>query len=204
MIKLKFNVCSFYCPSENAKQQCKKYSVLESYDENRIFSDIMLEIHSKYKIDNGKYENYFIPHLTELMWGQYFSKEICYAIDNSEEEYYKIKLCDLEKQFNISGMIIPVYLNYDGIGKAIGAVEGIKLYFHFNEKDLHHRPHIHCKYSGIETRIEIDTLKALDKPFKKSKMKVALETIEKHKVELLNYWEKAIINGEPIELNIEI
>ncbi len=204
MINLNFEVFSFYYPNNNERQKYKKYVVYREYDKNLTLYDVLLDLHSKYKIDNGMYENYFIPHINELMWKQYFSKDICNMIDNSESEYYKLTLAEIEKQFNISSMVIPVYLNLDGIGKAIGIKEGVKFFFHFNEKDLHHKPHVHCEYSGHETRIEIKTLKVLDKPFKKSKMKVAFEFIEKNREELLNYWERTIINGESVELYVVI
>lgn len=204
MIKLKFNVCSFYCPSENAKQQCKKYSISKSYDENRIFGDVLLEIHNKYKIDKKIKGEYFIPQLKELMWTQHFSYSLCYDIDISTEEYLKLKLCDLEKQFNISGKVIPLYINYTAIGGTVGNVKGVRIYFNLDERDRHHNPHVHCEYSGDTTRIEIKTLKVLDEPFKRSKMDIAIDYITNHREELLNYWEKVIIDGEPIKLNISI
>lgn len=204
MIKLKIKVLSFYYLDKSFKKYFKEYNINTSFDENKTFGEVLNIIHNKYKIDNVLFENYFIPHLTELLWKQYFSDEICYHIDDKDEDYFNLTLYEMEKQFNISMLEIPVLLNYDGIGKAIGTVEGIKLYFHLDEKDLHHNPHIHCKYSGNETRVEIETLKVLDRPFKKSKMDIVKQFIMEHQEELLNYWDKAIINGQSIELNIEI
>ena len=204
MIKLKLKVVSFYYLGKNYEKHFKEYKINVEYDDNMVFDEVLKEIHKKYKINNKTFENYFIPHLTELLWKQYFSDWICYHIDDNDEDYYKLKLYELEKQFNISKIEIPILLNYDGIGKAIGTVEGVKMYFHLDEKDLHHNPHIHCKYSGEETRVEIETLKSLDKPFKKSKMDAVKKVLLEHQEELLNYWNKAIIDGQPIELNIEI
>lgn len=204
MIKLKIDILSFYYLDKNFNKHFKEYNIVEDFDENITFGDLIKNLHNRYKINNGSFENYFIPYLTGLLWNQYFSEEICGQINDRDEDYYKLKLCELEKQFNISKLNIPLYLNYDGIGKAIGTIEGIKLYFHLDEKDLHHNPHIHCMYSGIETRIEIGTLKVLDKPFKKSKMDIAKQFIIDNREDLLNYWDKVVINGQSIELNIEI
>ncbi len=204
MIMLHIKLLSFYYLDNNFKKKFSSFDILDEYDENLTFNDVLFLLYNKYKIDNNYFSNFFIPHLTELLWGQFFPKKVCYQIDDNDNDYLKLKLCDLERQFNISKLDIPVYLNYDGIGKAIGMVDGIKFFFHFNEKDLHHKPHIHCSYSGIETRIEIDTLEILDTPFKKSKMDKAVDFVREHQKELLNYWNKAIINGEAIKLNIII
>lgn len=204
MINIKFKVLSFYYSENNTEKNYREYIVNESYDNNMIFEDVLKKIHDKYKINNGLVENYFIPHITELFWKQFFSEKICYRIDDKDEDYYKLKIYELEKYFNISKLEIPVCLNYDGIGRVIGEIEGIKLFFHLNEKDLHHKPHVHCSYSGDETRIEIETLKVLDKPFKKTKIDVAKKYISDNKEELLNYWDRVIINGQPFELKIDL
>ena len=204
MIKLKLKIFSFYYLGNDFEKHFKEYTINKSYDDNKTFNEILKKIHNKYKINNDSFENYFIPHLTELLWKQYFSDKVCFQIDIMDENYYKLKLYELEKQFNISTLEIPIFLNYDAIGKAIGKIEGIKIFFHLDEKDLHHNPHVHCTYSGDETRVEIETLKVLDKPFKKSKMKAIKRFLIDNREELLNYWNETIIKGQSIELKIEI
>ena len=204
MIELKLKVRSFYYLKENFKKIYREYNIIEKYDDDITLNEVLRQIFNKYKIDNGKFENYFIPYLADIILEQFFSKKICHMIDIKDAEYLELKLIELEKQFNISQIEIPIYLNYDGIGKSIGVKEGISFIFHFDEKDIHHNPHIHCKYSGKETRIEIETLKVLDKPFKKSKIDVAKKFIEENREELLDYWDKVIMNGQSIELKIDI
>lgn len=168
----------------------------KSYDDNIIFEEALNNIHNKYKINNGSFENYYGNNI--------FLMKYVIILMIRKKTILNLNYMVWKKQFNISKLEIPVFLNYDGIGKAIGTIKGIKLYFHLNEKDLHHNSHIHCKYSEKETKVEIETLNVLDKPFKKSKMDVIKKFLSKHKEELLNYWYKVIIDEQPIELKIEI
>ena len=204
MIKLNFDIMSFCDFKPNWNKNYKEYKVSYVYPNDMILKDVLLELYNQYRIENGNIENYFIPHITELLWGRFFSKDVCYQIIDSYDSYLDLCLDDLEKQFEISHIVIPLFLDYDGIGRSIGDVEGVRIFFHLNEKDLHHNPHVHCFYSGDEVRIEIDSLKILDKPFKKSKMDVAIDFIKKNQDEMLNYWDKVVVNGQSIELNIEL
>lgn len=203
IVKLSFKIVSFYFEQPSDSQKHKTYNVTNDFDENLTLKDVVLSLKAKYETKSA-INNYYIPDFTELLWQQYFSGDLCYYISISEEKYYNLSLKDLSSQFNISNIIITLWLNKDGIGKAIGVKEGVKIYFNSNERDLHHNPHVHCEYSGKKVRIEIDPIKVLDSPFKKSKMDIAISIIKEHKTELIEYWNRTIINGEPIELEIEI
>ena len=203
MLELSFDIISFYY-KKGSYRNYQKYSIKRSFDKNLKLNDIIINLWNEYKLDNGNIENQYIPHIEELLWEKYFSKQLCWDIDIEYSVYINTKIEDLEKQFNISDITIPLCLNMDGIGKSVGNKEGVKLYFHHNESDRHNKPHIHCWYSGIETRIEIKTLKVLNKPFKKSKMDIAIEFIREHQEELLNYWNKAVVNGETIPFKVEL
>ena len=113
-------------------------------------------------------------------------------------------IIDLEKQFEISTITLPIGINMEGMGKTGGIVEGVKFYFHHNESDIHHEPHIHCSYSGEEISVEFETLKVTGEPFKKTKMDVVFKVITEHKQELRNYWNKAVVNGESIPFKLEL
>lgn len=204
MINLKFHIFSYEYNEEKKPPKCVERKTTETYDENITLEEVLIDLHKKYAINSKNVSNYHITNLNELLWSQYFPKKIVFAINDCYDDCLATKLADLQRQFHISNLEFTVLLNFDGLGKSIGEKEGIHFYFHSNEKDLHHNPHIHCKYSGEEMRIEIETLKILDKPFKKSKVKIVKKFVKEHQVDLLNYWNKAIINGESIKLNIEI
>lgn len=177
MIKLHFDIISFYYKNGSYRNH-KRYDVKKEYDETMTLNDVVLELYDEYKLENKHIENQLIPRMNELFWKKYFPAELCWKLDIDDKEYLNASIGDLEKQFSISKITIPLCLNLDGIGKSAGNTEGVKLYFHHNESDIHHKPHIHCWYSGDETRIEIETLKVLDKPFKKAKMDVAIDFIK--------------------------
>lgn len=109
------------------------------------------------------------------------------------------KVSVLEEYFNISKRVLTIHY-VDGIGEALDEVEGIKFIFHSNEKDIHHVPHIHCRYSGEEFRINLNTLELIDNPFKsKKKTKLAIEYVSKNKDELLRVWNLFVIKGLPFD-----
>ena len=203
MIKLKFKILSWYIDKNNV-QKFKQYQISEEFSDNLIFSVVLKYLYDKYGINNRKEYHYNIFNVNELFWKQYFSNSIICDLNYSLNDYEKLTLNKLEKQFSVSKIEILVHLNCEAKGKTVGSKLGIDFFFHFNEKDLHHKPHIHCSYSGIETRIEIKTLKILDKPFKSSKMKYALKVVKDNQYELINYWNKAIVNGEPLEFHLNL
>lgn len=203
-IKLRIKLISCYYNDDNTEQKFKSFNIIKEYDDNIIFKDVMNKLCLKYTINKDKNLYYDIFEINKLFWGQFFSENICNILNYDYSDYEKMKLFDLEKQFSISKLLLKVYLNYDGKGAIIGEKEGIIFYFHTNEKDIHHKPHIHCKYSGVETRIDLEQIKVLNSPFKKSKMKLALKVIKDNQKSLLQYWEKVVVNGENIKFKLEI
>lgn len=209
MINLKFVIISYYFDSGTSEQKYVKFHLSADYRSTRKLESILRGIYLMYGINdkncNSDWKNHCdIFHINELLWSQFFNDYIVCNLDYTQEDYIKMKICDLEKQFHISNLTIPIYLNYDGKGRAIGNIDGIKFFFHTNEKDIHHVPHIHCKYSGSETRINLENLEIMDKPFKKSKMKRALEIISENQNKLINYWESVVINGEKVKFELTI
>lgn len=204
MIKLNFDIYSFFYDINNKEKNYKNYKISEEVEENKTLNEVVKKLYDKYQIKCDMVDNYYMPNIDDLLWSQYFAKEVYYHIEVDYEDYLNVKITDLDKQFNISKLVIPLWFNRDGIGRAVGVIHGVELYFHSNEKDLHHKPHIHCKYGEDETRVEIKTLKILDKPLKKSKMKPVIEFIIDHQKELIDYWDRVIVNGESIKFKIEI
>ncbi len=209
MINLNFRIISCYSDSKTYEQKFIKINLSTNYNGTKRLSYILKEIYLTYGINNEYWSNDWKNHcdilnINELLWSQFFDDDIIYNLKYTQEDYTKMKINDLEKQFHISNITIPIYLNYDGKGQAIGDTEGIKFFFHTKEKDIHHTPHIHCKYSDIETRVNLKTLEIMNKPFKKSKMKKALEIIKINQKELINYWNKVIVNGETLKFELNI
>ena len=203
MLELSFKIISCYIDNNNI-QKFKIYTIRDKYNVNMTLAKILKELYKKYGINNKDNFDYYIFHVNNLFWKQYLSNDLICALDYTLYDYERLTLGQLEKQFSISKLEIPIHLNYDGKGKAVGDKHGIRFFFNHNEKDLHHNPHIHCKYAEFETRIEITTLKVLDKPFKKTKMKYALNFVKKHQQELINYWNKVVVNGESLELKLDL
>lgn len=209
MINLNFRIISYYFDSKTFDQKYVKINLSANYNGNKKLKNILKELYFSYGINNDYWNNDWeshcnIFHINELLWSQFFDEDIIYDLEFSQEYYNNFKIGDLEKQFHISNIKIPVYLNSDGMGKAVGTIEGISFFFHMDEKDVHHIPHIHCQYSGIETRINLETLEVMDKPFKKSKMKIALKKIQKNQSELINYWNEVVVKGETLEFKMVI
>ena len=131
-----------------------------------------------------------------------FNRNISENIEYSFSDYKKMTIGDLNKQFNITNLVIPVVLNKDQ-GASVGNTEGIDFFFHTNERDIHHRRHIHCKYAETTTRIDLDTLEPIDKPFKKSKMSFAIKKIKENQKGLQNYWDTVVVKGETIKFKMK-
>lgn len=200
MVKLKFKIESYY--SNNRK--FKIIYISNNYDDTLKLSDILKSCYKKYGIDNKEEYNIDIFNINKLFWHKHFSDSIIANLEYNLSDYENLTLKQLEKQFSISNLEIPLCLNYNDAGRSVGDSNGISFYFHSNEKDLHHVPHIHCKYSGIETRINIANLTVIDRPFKKNKMDYALNIVKENQKDLLLYWQKVIIDGESLKFNLKL
>lgn len=157
---------------------------------------------SKYKVDIDEH-NILIsnPNLFEYI---YKFKGIEYEPSVFEYENYEIE--KLDNQFDISKKNLALLLDY-GIGSDIGRCKGVHLFFHTNEKDIHHQPHIHCRCSSEEFRVCLNSLKIMnkDKPFKnKKRTELALELVKLNQDELIKYWNDVVIHGETVKLKIYI
>ena len=135
--------------------------------------------------------------------------EINYKFKGLEPEpsiykYENIKLKDLEFQFSITKRTFEIWID-PCIGDDVGRCRGIHFLFHTNEKDIHHRPHIHCKCGSEEFRVDLKSLKIIDKEFKsKTKTKKALKMIKINQKDLIRYWDNVVINGEKIKFKMYI
>ncbi len=214
MIELKFDIKSFYYDKSSAKFSYVEYkNETIKFKEELMLKDVFKYIYMNYGIEKDAFYkstwytkfDLNVSDYNEFFWEQYFDKNICYNLKYAFNDYKNKTLIELENQFNISKFKFPILLNFQGQkGAGIAKKEGIKFFFHTNEKSIHHMPHIHCKYSGEEIRIDLTNILIIDKPFKnKKKSKVALDFCRKYKHELIEYWNKVVINGENMKFELE-
>ncbi len=205
MIKLNFSIYSILHGNVVEDKRCTEILATSEYDESTKLRDILKELYYKYERHNGKYNKDWefccdIFNLNELLWSQYFKDEIVKRINYSFKDYKDMTIGDLDKQFHISKMIIPVTLNKDK-GASVGNCEGIDFFFHPNE-GKHIIPHIHCEYSGETISIDLTSLKVFAGSFKKSKIDFAIEKIKDNQEDLINYWNNVVVNGESMKFKM--
>lgn len=183
------------------------YECTETYNKNVTFEDILFDLYGKYS--QYKYERVLNSDCACAVVVNYNLFDINYHFVGLTPEpevfdYYHIPIGKLEEQFYISKAVFEVVLDLE-IGGTVGEYRGINFFFHTNEKDIHHIPHIHCKYSGEEFRVNLITLDILDKAFKNNKYtKIAIDVIKTNRLELLRYWEKVVLKGESVKFKMYV
>ena len=206
MVLLNFEIFSIYY-NEQQKRDHIITNFSKKYSEDKTLREVLKEIYLEFnKVERKNDDDWElccdIFGVNELFWGQFFDKEFASNMDYSFSDYKDMTIRDLNKQFNISNMVIPVVLNKDK-GANVGNAEGIEFFFYTNEKDIHHRRHIHCKYAETTTRIDLDTLEPIDEPFKKSKMDFTIKKIKENQKGLQNYWDTVVVKGENIKFKMK-
>lgn len=181
----------------------KRKIIIKKVDKNERFCEVLDNIYYLNRISNGPEYGWYIRNFVKIIWKKYFNSNIYDNLLINYKEYANAKLYQYDHQFNISKKIIIIDIDPLGWGAIVGKQKGIRFEFHINEKDIHHKPHIHCSYNGSECRIRIDTLELLDKPLPSQKMKEAIEFVSRNKKFLLYYWKKVVIKGEFIKFKIE-
>lgn len=203
MIKLKFSVCVYSWSS--GKNYKNKYFYESLYSDDVKFGDIINFISNKYN-PSTTHSKVVIYGINDLLWGKYFKKV---GVLNSfrdlriQSDYYEYNVGDLCSQFNIDKDVINISIN-PPYGSDVGRRNGIKFYFHTNEKDLHHKPHIHVQSDDVEFRIDLERIEIMDENVFKNpkKVKYALEVVSYNQKDLLNYWYKVVVNGEKIKFKM--
>jgi hypothetical protein len=164
------------------------------------FKEVIEVIRNKYNANKLFYES-----IIWTLWSEYFPDDVCKMIDNYN--YLEMTLEQLEAQFNIISKKFEIIVNPYGIGATVACLEGIRIFFHTNEKDLHHIPHVHCSYAEEEFRINLvdNELFKNDESFKSNKKtRVAFDFVKKNQNNLINYWNKVVVRGENMKFEIEI
>ena len=144
MIDLKFKIIIYKYTTKNINKNVTYYT--NSYDCERKLCDILNGLISKFYFDIDNHFAY-IDSLESKLWNKYFknlNSNCTFYNERKVEDYYKYKIGDLCNQFRINQQIIEVWID-PLIGGSVGYCRGIHFFFHTNEKDLHHIPHIHVK-----------------------------------------------------------
>lgn len=166
---------------------------------NTLFVDSIKEIAIKHHIDN---EILYVKDLKTKTWGKILDENCINLIIGDDYHYgwLNYKLIDIQTAFSLFDEELEIVVNGPGIGESAGIFQGITFCINNNEKDRHQfQPHVHCKYSGEEMRIRIDTLKIMknDKPFKnKRKVRIAIAWVEQNQKYLLDYYNRFILNKD--------
>ena len=202
-IELTFLINMYYDREVNGECQFFFEKKL-SFDSNITLKKALKVLYNELEIDSlkrqkllSKNANFFIIN------NDFFSLEFGFTMFEPEDfDASNCFLSDLENQFNISHHVLEVLVG-GGIGGGVGDYHGIHFFFHTNEKDLHHNPHIHCKYSGEEIRIDLNKLMIMDKCFKNNRInKLALICVKKNQEQLIRYWNDVVIKGEKIKFKM--
>lgn len=203
-IFLKFELI-IWIPELNLEEEM---CLQKAYDANLTLNQVLVEIYHEYSEDEetkksiGLHSHDILIYDANLFDINYSFKNLEFEPNVYEYENYKLK--DLEKQFSISKKQLTLYID-PPIGGDVGRCRGIHFFFHTNEKDIHHKPHIHCKCGGEEFRIDLLSLKLLDKPFKnKKRTKLAIDLIRINQSEFIKYWNEVVVNGETVKLKMYI
>ena len=178
-----------------------------SYSSDTLFPIMIDDLVKK---NNIPHFQIYVENLKTNTWEKILGEQLASycAGDDYHYKWLNYKLSDIEATFKLFDQVINIVIDGPGIGGLIGEDEGIKFIIKNNEKDRHEfEPHVHCKYSGEEMRIRIDTLQIMkdDKEFKnKRKTKIALEWVKENQQALLNYYNSFAIKGNniPFEINI--
>ena len=197
-IRLRFKVVSFDINNEFIIN-----NIIKDYEKDIALNDILTDLYRRYSTmpiqDTNCYE-ICEPNLFKINYN-FLNLEP----DSSIYNYLEIPIELLENQFGISKKVIEIHLDEPGIGGTVGNAKGVHFYFHTNEKDIHHRPHIHCRYESEEFRVDLTTLEVLDTTFKnRVKTKLALQNIKLNQKELIKYWENVVVNGESIKFQMHL
>lgn len=201
MRKLKFKITTYEYVGYKILEKTNFYEA--GYEDNIRLIDILEQLRIKFD-KKSDYCRAIILDFSSILWGKYFKKidsENNMLLDERRfEDYYKYKIGDLCSQFDIEEKELEILFN-PPIGGDVGRHRGIHYFFHTAEKDIHHRPHIHIKSGDTEFRVTLDSIEILDKNTFKSpkKTKLAIELVKLNQEELLNYWNKVVINGESIK-----
>ena len=142
MVLLNFEIFSIHY-NEKYENNYIRTNLSKEYSEDKTLREVLKEIYLEYnKVERENDNNWEdccdIFDINELLWGQFFEKEFCSNIIYTFSDYKDMILRDLDNQFKLSNIVIPVVLNAEK-GANVGEEEGIEFFFHTNEKDRHHQ-----------------------------------------------------------------
>lgn len=178
----------------------KRYPVTLYFDYDKKLNDIMVYI-KDYFCDKGL--KAILYNVEDLLFHESLNKEsikhINIPVIDNRGKFTSILNLTVDDLIMIGALrykYLEITYNCDiGVGGIVGYEEGIKYYFHNNEKSIHaHLPHINCKYGEEDIRIDLITFEVLDnKKFKSPvKTKKAIDYVKENQEYLLDIWENVV------------
>lgn len=204
-IKLEFEITSYNLSDENNNLPSEiKLTYVDEFDGNFNFLDIINDIANDFHIKSSSKTNYTynLDNIYEILWSEYFDEEfISNMMKNIDKNNYSkldVTLKELDNQFHLHDKKIPLVIDSED-----EQISGIRFFFHTKDDESEKTPHIHCRYSGVERKINLNTLEFIHEPFKSiNKSRLAIRIVTKYQKSLINYWDKILAEGENVEFEV--
>ncbi|MCH5166704.1 MAG: DUF4160 domain-containing protein [Erysipelotrichales bacterium] len=203
-MKIEFEVISYNLLANNDLIPTEVRVVYESnIDSSLNFLSVVNNIVESFKIkENLEQEsNFYLDNIYEELWSEYFHKELLdellKSVDKHNYSRFNVSVKELNDQFNLTNKRIKIVIPCNG-GNG-----DLCFFFHIDPKNTKPRPHIHCKYCGLESMIDLRRLEFIKDNFHSMRIsEIALDTVRRHQDELINYWDKIRLEGEKVKFTM--
>ena len=205
-IKIEFEIISYNLLAENDLIPTEMRILYEpSVDIHSNFLSVVQDIVDCFNISECKEKkcNFYLDNIYEELWKEHFEEELLEELLNNVDKHnysrFNVTVKELDDQFNLSNKRLKIVIPCNG-GNG-----DMCFFFNSEHKNSKLGPHIHCKYCNIETIIDLDKVEFIDDDFHSiSLSELALNTIRRHKEDLIKYFEKVKLDGEKVKFIMTI
>lgn len=203
-IKIEFEIISYNLLGENEHIPTEMRVVYEpKIDLSENFLSVINNVVENFRICNGldNVSNFYLNNIYEELWREYFDddllEELLRNVDKHNYSRFDVTVRELDTQFNLSNKRIRIVIPCNG-GNG-----DMCFFFHINPKNIKQIPHIHCRYCGIESLIDLIKLEFIRDNFhSKNLSEHALAIVKRHQEEFINYFDKIKEDGEKIKFTM--